>query len=101
MTQGKLSIIKDYSEYSTVQGIIYIFQDNQTTFGKIFWSSVVSLMILLGCYWSYLAYADWQDNPVMTTVKNTAYPVKNLSFPAVTICGQGNNEDILAAGRYK
>ena len=98
MTKGSISIIKDYSGYSTIQGIVYIFQDNQTTFGKIFWSLVVFLMILLGCYWSYLAYDDWQSNPVVTTVKSTAFPVKNLRFPAITICGQGTNEEILTAG---
>jgi hypothetical protein len=34
-----LAIVKDYSEYSTVQGIIYIFQSKQTTLGKVFWTS--------------------------------------------------------------
>ena len=98
MIKESYSIIKDYSEYSSVQGILYIFQSKQTTFGKIFWSAVVFLMIVLGCYWSLIAYNDWVNNPVVTTINTTAYPVGNLDFPAVTICAQGTNEDILGAG---
>jgi len=98
MAKESFNIIKDYSEYSTVQGIIYIFQTNQTTFGKIFWSTVVFLMIVLGCYWSINAYNDWVNNPVVTTINTTAYPVRNLDFPAVTICAPGTNEEVLAAG---
>jgi hypothetical protein len=45
-------IVKDYSEYSTIQGVLYIFQTNQTTFGKIFWISVVAFMFILGAFWS-------------------------------------------------
>jgi hypothetical protein len=33
-------IIKDYSEYSTIQGLVYIFLSHQTVFGRVFWSMV-------------------------------------------------------------
>jgi hypothetical protein len=102
-SQGKemYSTIKDYSEYSTIQGVIYIFQTNQTQIGKVFWSMVIIAMLALGTYWSVCAYQDWLNNPVMTTIKTSALPVKEISFPAVTICGQGMNEDIVIAGLYK
>jgi hypothetical protein len=93
--------VKDYSEYSTIQGIIYIFQSKQTAFGKLFWTFVIIVMLLLGTYWSVAAYNNWQSNPVVTTVKTSAFPVQELDFPAVTICGQGTNEEILAAGFFK
>jgi hypothetical protein len=48
-------------------------------------------MLFMGCYWSYNSYKAWQSNPVVTTVKTTAFPVKNLDFPAITICGQVNS----------
>jgi len=101
MSKETYEIVKDYSEYSTIQGIIYIFQTNQTTFGKIFWTAVVAFMVLLGAYWSVKAYNSWQDNPVITTVGTTAFPVEDIEFPAVTICGQGNNEEVLSAGFLK
>ena len=92
------NIIQDYSEYSTIQGVIYIFQRNQTQIGKVFWSLVIIAMLALGTYWSVCAYQDWLDNPVMTTIKTSALPIKEINFPAVTICGQGMNADIVTAG---
>ena len=99
-SQGKemYSTIKDYSEYSTIQGVIYIFQTNQTQIGKVFWSMVIIAMLALGTYWSVCAYQDWLNNPVMTTIKTSALSIKEINFPAVTICGQGMNADIVTAG---
>jgi hypothetical protein len=44
---------------------------------------------------------DWQANPVLTTVNTTAYPVKMIEFPAVTICGQGMSDDVISAAMFK
>ena len=78
MGKEAYDIVKDYSEYSTIQGILYIFQPNQTTFGKIFWIAVVIFMIVLGTFWSVEAYNSWQENPVITTVGTTAFPIKKI-----------------------
>jgi hypothetical protein len=67
MAKGTYKIIKDYSEYSTIQGILYIFQENQSIFGKIFWIAVVLLMLLLGTFWSVSAYQEWQEKQVSIT----------------------------------
>ena len=99
-SQGKemYNIIQDYSESSTIQGVVYIFQKNQTLYGKVFWLLVILGMLSLGTLWSVWAYQDWIDNPVMTTIKTSALPIKDISFPAVTICGQGMNDDIITSG---
>jgi hypothetical protein len=94
-------IIQEYSEYSTIQGVLYIFQINQSQVGRIFWSLIIFAMLLLGTYWSVLAYSDWQSNPVLTTVKTSALPIKEIEFPAVTICSQGLNTDIATAGQQQ
>ena len=36
-----------------------------------------------------MLYISWQESLVITTIKNTAYPVRNIEFPAVTICAPG------------
>ena len=61
-----------------VQGLIYIFFSYQTLFGKVFWILVVLLMLILGLYWCVLAYINWQNKPVLTTVSTTAYNVKQV-----------------------
>ena len=94
-------IVRDYSEYSTIQGVIYLFQSNQSQCGRMFWILVIISMLILGTYWSVTAYNDWTQNPVMTTVKTSALKVKHLEFPALTICGQGVSEAIITAGFFK
>ena len=93
------NIVQEYSEYSTIQGVLYIFQRNQSQFGRIFWTLVIIAMLILGTYWSVAAYQGWVDTPVLTTVKTSALPIKNIGFPAVTICSQGLNDDIVTAGK--
>jgi hypothetical protein len=41
---------------SLAQGLIYIFQSRQTVVGRLFWSLVVILMLMLASYWSFEAY---------------------------------------------
>ena len=38
---------------------------------------------------------EWQDNPIITTINTTAYPIQNIEFPAITICSQGTAKDLL------
>ena len=40
-------------------------------------------------------YKEWKENPIMTTVNTTAYPIKNIDFPAITICSQGASKDVM------
>ena len=49
----------------------------------------------LAIYLSVESYNQWQARPVITTLKNTAKPVTEISFPTVTICGSGlYNENV-------
>ena len=73
-------IFQDYTEYATIQGLIYIFFSYQSIFGKIFWSLTILLMVMLGLYWCTMAYLDWEQQPVLTTVTTTAFPVKLVSY---------------------
>ena len=40
-------------------------------------------------------YREWKDNPTITTIQTTAYPIKNIEFPAITICSQGTSKDVM------
>ena len=46
-------------------------------------------------YSTYISYKDWKDNPIITTVNTTAYPIEDIDYPAITICSQGATEDIM------
>ena len=61
-------MVQNYSEYSTIQGIVYIFQSGQSALGRIFWIMVVLVMLWLCGYMSwqvstfkYLQWLYWSD----------------------------------------
>ena len=97
VTAAMLKVLEDYSEYSTIQGLVYIFQRRQTLVGRIFWIFVVLVMLSLGISTSIDSYNAWQRSPVLTTLTSAALPVRYIEFPAFTICAPGMNNDILRA----
>ncbi len=47
------------------------------------------------------SYRKWQEDPVLTTVITSAYPIGNVTFPTFTICSFGLIEDVLGVGIAK
>jgi len=78
--KSSFELFQDYTEYSTIQGLIYVFFPYQTRLGKIFWSLVLVVMVGLGIYWCTTAYMAWITQPVLTTVTTTAYPINQVIF---------------------
>ena len=89
--EKKISLGKTAKEYSisaSIHGIHYIFENDIFMFEKVYWIFTVLCGIVLASYLSVTAYMDWKNNPVLTTVVSTGYPIENIEFPAVTICAQ-------------
>ena len=40
-------------------------------------------------------YVEWQATPTITTINTIAYPIRNIEFPAITICSQGAAKDVM------
>ena len=40
---------------------------------------------------------EWQASPTITTINTTAYPIKRVEFPAITICSQGSAKNVMDA----
>ena len=76
-----MKALKDYSEISSIQGLVYIFMAHQSLLGRLFWTSVVVGMTGLGIYWSVQAYAEWEESPVLTTLSTPAMYISDLEFP--------------------
>ena len=45
-------------------------------------------------------YQDWQDDPVLTTIKTTTKPIRDIDFPSITICGQGTIDQVRLWNKY-
>ena len=69
--------IHDYSEYGTIQGIVYIFSFHQTTLGRWFWILAVCSMLGLGMFWSVQLYLGWLDQQVIKKNMFTAKTIGN------------------------
>ena len=63
--------ITEYCHNSTVAGLSYISDSTSYTLDRLLWLLAVFVFAAMAIYWSYQAYHEWQDEPVITTVKTT------------------------------
>jgi disulfide bond formation protein DsbB len=73
-------MFQEYSEYSTIAGLLYIFMPDQTRPGKIFWTIFILLMIILGIYWSIYLLNSWNNSQVITSVASTGIRLQALFY---------------------
>ena len=96
-SHGKQSVLKEnaisYAQHSTIHGVPYIFDRNTPVLDRIFWALAVLGLLTTALIWASSAYQEWNENPVITTLKDTEKEVAGLEFPAVTICSEGLNMD--------
>ncbi len=99
--------VHDYADNASAHGVYYIFEKdvilisryisypqpsfigNQICALRIFWALLTLGLATLAIYWIVKAYNQWQENKVLTTVYTTGLPIKEIEFPAITICGLG------------
>ena len=86
------SIFLHFLEYATVQGFALISASRQNPFRLSFWILAVCFLLSLGIFWSSQMYVNWVDQPVLTTIKTTAYSIKDVEFPAVTFCSKSTSD---------
>ena len=80
--------IKEYADSTTIHGISYIFKNGLSVLERLIWISAVVIGIFFAIYLSIFSYVNWQDSPVTTTVLTTGKPIRDIPFPAITICAQ-------------
>ena len=56
---------KEFTEYTTTQGLVYIFSKDISSFGKTFWILAVTLMFSIGMFWTVEMYTNWDDQQVL------------------------------------
>ena len=81
--------LRDYSEAATVHGVSYVFSRSLPLIDRLVWGLITLACLGLAAYWSITAYGNWQENLVVTSLKDPAMSVTKLPFPAVTICTSG------------
>ena len=79
-----------------VTGLQFIF-DKTAPIGdvRIFWLLIFLISLCITLSVLHFSFTDWQNDQVITNLKNKAKPVTELDFPAVTICGSGQHMGIV------
>ena len=67
---GKNSITQ-YAKSTTIHGIAYIFDEGASLLEKFLWLIIFALAAFFAISFSLEAYQQWQDDPVLTTLKTT------------------------------
>ena len=83
--------VQEFSEWSSVHGIGYIFAASLPVADRLLWALLVLISLGLASYWSVASFNSWQEELTITTLKDAAMPVNRIPFPAVTICSSGLN----------
>ena len=65
------STITQYAKNTSIHGIGYIFDESASILEKFLWLIIFSLATFLAISFSLEAYQQWQDDPVLTTLKTT------------------------------
>ena len=102
MAKGKKSSnVEEFANRSTIHGISYVF-DRQIPLGdRIFWFVVLGISCGLVGSLIVTTFNDWQEDLVITTLKNKAKPVTELEFPALTICASGAHMGLVEKVLYR
>lgn len=90
-----------YSGNSTAHGISYIFEEGQSVLERILWLFAVSIAITVAIYFSIIAYVNWKDQPVITSLFTTSLSIEEIPFPAITICGQGLIKQVVQSAIFQ
>lgn len=76
----------DYIENCTIQGVKYIGEKNRHWIEKLFWIVAITCCFITCSFLIYEIYKKWLQDPLLVTFADSAIPISDIPFPAVTIC---------------
>ena len=91
---------RGYASSTTIHGISYLFE-SRPGIESLLWFLVVIAAMMFTILQTTTLYTDWQNEPIITNLDTIAMPIKDIEFPAVTICPQGAISSALDAVLFK
>ena len=64
----------------------FIGERNRSLCERLFWVLFVTIGAFLAAYFTLGIIEKWKNSPVYMSVESTSYHVKDIPFPAITIC---------------
>ena len=92
---------KEYAASTSAHGLVYLAEDGRSFLERFFWLIVVVLALAFSYWQTSTLYKQWNDNPIITTLETVSLPIKEIEFPAVTICPQGSMKGIAETVLFK
>jgi len=82
--------VETYCKSSTIHGFSYLTsKEGISLFDHILWALALTTSLFFCLLFLLTMNADWDSNPVVTTIDTTYYPIQNIPFPAITVCAPG------------
>ena len=71
---------------TSVHGFKYIVEDGAALWEKLFWTVTLCFSLTIAGVLFSDSILAWQTEPMVINLGETGLPVRNLDFPAVTVC---------------
>ena len=68
-----MKTVKEFASNTTIHGIQYIFDEYVLIFEKVLWLVIFTIFSYLGISWSLENFNQWQNNPILTSIKTTGF----------------------------
>ena len=68
-----MKTVKEFASNTTIHGIQYIFDEYVLIFEKVLWLVIFTIFSYLGISWSLENFHQWQNNPILTSIKTTGF----------------------------
>ena len=90
-----IKVFREFTSNTTVHGLSYIGNKSLPVVDRLLWSIVVVVLGSCAACISYQILKEWQSNKVVTVLNDTELPINQLDFPAITICSEGFNMEVV------
>ncbi|XP_046649315.1 pickpocket protein 28-like isoform X2 [Daphnia pulicaria] len=77
---------KQFCDSTSLHGLKYITEEKSHWLKRVMWTLVFLAGIFFSGYYCWQMWKKWEDSPVLMSLDSNRYPLKNIPFPAVTIC---------------
>ena len=78
--------VQNFLESSSIAGFGHIASTRK--YARLFWITIVIAGFIGACIMINKSFQQWEENPITTTIESR--PIKELTFPKVTVCPPKN-----------
>lgn len=85
----RVSCRENFNEYlynSTLHGLRYVGDRTITRVERAFFAIMFFLVMLLSIYFISNVWIKWTQSPIIITLSSKSTSIKDIPFPAVTVC---------------